>query len=111
MCVCVCVCVCVYACTLSHVRLFANSWTAACQAPLSMGFPRQEYWSGPCMREDGSIQVEVLRSDLQGVGVEAHRGSPQMAWPSVLQGPKMQGIRVGRVIHAGARASSAGQGI
>ena len=25
---------------------FATPWTAACQAPLSMGFPRQEYWSG-----------------------------------------------------------------
>ena len=24
----------------------ANPWTAACQAPLSMGFSRQEYWSG-----------------------------------------------------------------
>ena len=33
----------------SHVRLFVNSWTVACQAPLSMGFSRQEYWSGlPC---------------------------------------------------------------
>ena len=31
------------------VRLFAGSWTAACQAPLSMGFSRQEYQSGlPC---------------------------------------------------------------
>ena len=29
--------------------LFATPWTVACQAPLSMGFPRQEYWSGlPC---------------------------------------------------------------
>ena len=25
---------------------FATSWNVACQAPLSMGFPRQEYWSG-----------------------------------------------------------------
>ena len=25
---------------------FVTSWTVACQAPLSMGFPRQEYWSG-----------------------------------------------------------------
>ena len=25
---------------------FATPWTVACQAPLSMGFPRQEYWSG-----------------------------------------------------------------
>ena len=33
----------------SHVRLWATLWTAACQAPLSMGFSKQEYWSGlPC---------------------------------------------------------------
>ena len=30
----------------SHVWFFANPWTAACQAPLSMEFSRQEYWSG-----------------------------------------------------------------
>ena len=30
----------------SHVRLFATLWTVARQAPLSMGFSRQEYWSG-----------------------------------------------------------------
>ena len=32
--------------SLSRVQLFMTSWTAAYQAPLSMGFPRQEYWSG-----------------------------------------------------------------
>ena len=31
--------------SLSHVWLFATPWTVAHQAPLSMGFPRQEYWS------------------------------------------------------------------
>ena len=31
---------------LSRVRLFVTPWTAAYQAPLSMGFSRQEYWSG-----------------------------------------------------------------
>ena len=31
---------------LSHVRLWATPWTAAYQAPPSMGFSRQEYWSG-----------------------------------------------------------------
>ena len=41
------------ACVLSHVShiwLFAILWTAACQPPLSMGFSREEYWSGlpPC---------------------------------------------------------------
>ena len=30
----------------SHVRLFATPWTVACHTPLSMGFSRQEYWSG-----------------------------------------------------------------
>ena len=32
--------------SLSRVRLFATPWTVARQAPLSMGFSRQEYWSG-----------------------------------------------------------------
>ena len=31
---------------LSHIRLLVTPWTAAYQAPLSMGFSRQEYWSG-----------------------------------------------------------------
>ena len=31
--------------SLSRVRLFATPWTVAYQAPLSMGFSRQEYWS------------------------------------------------------------------
>ena len=31
---------------LSRVRLFVTPWTAAYQAPPSMGFSRQEYWSG-----------------------------------------------------------------
>ena len=32
--------------SLSRVRLFATPWTVALQAPLSMGFSRQEYWNG-----------------------------------------------------------------
>ena len=32
--------------SLSRVRLFETPWTAAYQVPLSMGFSRQEYWSG-----------------------------------------------------------------
>ena len=43
---------CMHVCMLSHfscVRLFVTLWTVAIQAPLSMGFSRQEYWSGlPC---------------------------------------------------------------
>ena len=41
-----------YVCMLghfSHVQLFVTLWTLAHQAPLSMGFTRQKYWSGlPC---------------------------------------------------------------
>ena len=32
--------------SVSRVQLFATPWTVACQDPLSMGFSRQEYWSG-----------------------------------------------------------------
>ena len=33
----------------SHIRLFVSLWTIACQASLTMGFSRQEFWSGlPC---------------------------------------------------------------
>ena len=35
--------------SLSHVRLFATPWTVTHQALLSVGFPRQKYWTGlPC---------------------------------------------------------------
>ena len=32
--------------SLSHVQLFSSPWTGAREAPLSMEFSRQEYWSG-----------------------------------------------------------------
>ena len=40
---------------LSHVQLFVTPWTAARQAPLSMGFPRQEYWSGLPFPSPGNL--------------------------------------------------------
>ena len=42
MCGCAWVCVCVFSC----VQLSVTPWTVACQVPLSMGFSRQENWSG-----------------------------------------------------------------
>ena len=41
--VCVCVCVCKL---LSRSQFFVTPWVITCQAPLSMGFSRQEHWSG-----------------------------------------------------------------
>ena len=47
--------------SLSRVRLLATPWTAAYQAPPSMEFSRQEYWSGvplpsPCHAKMGTIK-------------------------------------------------------
>ena len=48
---------------LSRVRLLATAWTAAYQAPLSMGFSRQKYWSGvPLPSPFIAICVSILIS-------------------------------------------------
>ena len=41
--------------SLSHVQIFATPWTVAYQAPLSMGFSRQEYWSGLPLPSPGDL--------------------------------------------------------
>ena len=51
----------------SHVQLLGTLWTVAHQAPLSMGFSRQEYWSGlPCPPPgdlpDPGLKLESLTS-------------------------------------------------
>ena len=51
---------------LSRVQLFATPWTVAYQAPLSMGFSRQEYWSG----------LPFPSPDLPNPGIEP--GSPAL---------------------------------
>ena len=50
--------------SLSHVRLLATSWTAAYQAPPSMGFSRQEYWSGVPLTSPRMIQRSFKLGDL-----------------------------------------------
>ena len=50
--------------SLSRVRLLATPWPAAYQAPLSMGFSRQECWSGvPRPQSTGSQRLRHNRSD------------------------------------------------
>ena len=46
--------------SLSRVRLLATPWTAAYQAPPSMGFSRQEYWSGVPLPSPRLVAVFVL---------------------------------------------------
>ena len=45
----------VHAQSLSHVELFESPWTVAHQAPLSMGFPRQEYWNELTLPSPGDL--------------------------------------------------------
>ena len=49
--------------SLSRARLLATSWAAAYQAPPSMGFSRQEYWSGVPLPSPGlsSLVLDFLR--------------------------------------------------
>ena len=83
-------------CTLrsfGHVQLTATPWTEAHQAPLSMGFPSQEYWSGlPCPPP----------RDLPDLGIElASLSSPTLAgrfftssntWDNLLSGLKIYSV-------------------
>ena len=58
-------------CVLSHVRFFATPWSVARQAPLSMEFTRQGYWSGMSCPPPG---------DLPDPGIEpASVASPALA--------------------------------
>ena len=46
--------------SLSRVRLLRPPWTITCQSPLSMGFSRQEYWSGLPFPSPGIFPIQGL---------------------------------------------------
>ena len=93
-------------CVLSHfsrVRLSATPWTTACQAPLSMGFSRQEYWNGlpfpsPVMK------YEV--SEVNEVKLPSHVRLFATPWPVAYQAPPSMGFFQARVLEWGAIAFS-----
>ena len=62
--------------SLCRVRLFGTPWTVAYQAPLSMGFSRQEYWSGVPFPSPG---------DLPDPGIEPR--SPALQADALLSEP------------------------
>ena len=54
--------------SLSHVQLFVTPWTVAYEAALSMGFSRQEYWSGLPFPSPGDLSdpgIKLVSSALQ----------------------------------------------
>ena len=66
--------------SLSRVRLFATPWTAAYQTPPSMGFSRQEYWSGVPLP---SPQIEETLDTYQEVAL----GSRRKSWMNLILFP------------------------
>ena len=57
--------------SLSRVRLFATLWTVAYQGPPSMGFSRQEYWSGlPCSPQ-GDLSNQGIKHRSLALQVES----------------------------------------
>ena len=78
----------------SCVRLFVTPWTVALQAPLSVGFPRQEYWSGLPFPSPGNLPDPGLNLGL------LHCNTGQEALPSsqVSASAWGRGTRAGRAV-------------
>ena len=70
-----------YCCCLVG-KSFVTPWTIARQAPLSMGFPRQEYWSGLPFASPGNLPdpgIEPTSPALQADSLSlSHQGNPFM---------------------------------
>ena len=68
--------------SLSRIRLFATPWSVAYQAPPSMGFSRQEYWSGVPFPSSGIFPTQGSNPGLphcrQTLYHLSHQGSPDL---------------------------------
>ena len=62
---------------LSHIRLFATPWTVAHQAPLSMGFSRQEYWSGLPFPSPGNLPYPGIEPRSPALRADSLPTEPQ----------------------------------
>ena len=62
--------------SLSCVRLFVTSWTAAHQAPQSMGFSRQEYWSGLPFPSPGDLPNPGIKPGSPTLEADALTSEP-----------------------------------
>ena len=72
---------------LSRVRLFATEWSVAYQAPQSMGFSRQEYWSGLPFPSPGDLpdpgmepRSPLLKADSLLTELPGNRGYLLQTW-------------------------------
>ena len=68
---------------LSRVRLFATLWTVAHQAPLSMGFSRQEYWNALPFPSPGDLPDPGIRPRSPALQANALTSEPPGKLPIV----------------------------
>ena len=61
---------------LSRVRLFAITWTVSYQAPPSMGFLRQEYWSGLPFPSPGDLSNPGIEPEFPALQADALPSEP-----------------------------------
>ena len=62
---------------LSRVRLFETPWTVTYQAPPSMGFSRQEYWSGLPLPSPGDLPDPRIEPGSPALQADALPSEPQ----------------------------------
>ena len=62
---------------LSRAGLFATPWTVACQASLSMGFSRQEYWSGLPFPSPGALPNPGIKPEFPALQADSLPSEPQ----------------------------------
>ena len=73
---------------LSHVQLFATPWTTLHQASLSIGFSRQEYWSGLLFPSPGDLPnpgIELASPTLAGRFLTTERPGKPIPETTILQ--------------------------
>ena len=74
-------CACVHVKSLSYVQLPATLWTVARQALLSMGFSRQEYWSGfPCPPPGDLSNPRIKPMSFMSPALAAGFSTTSTAW-------------------------------
>ena len=68
--------------SLSHVRLFVTPWTVAYQAPPSMGFSKQEYWSGLPFPYPEDLPDPEIAPGSPRLQADALTSEPPQPWDS-----------------------------
>ena len=74
--------------SLSCVQLLATSWTIAYQGPLSMGFPRQEYWSGLPFPSPGDLPKPGIKPGSPVLRADTLPSEPPRLQKAGLLGPR-----------------------